>query len=242
MVEHFSVTDPVLDFCDAKGVRLRQAIYGETISLDSSGLATRLRDGYKGMIRTQGLGPQSNPTHRISAQFGHLYETADIKSRVLKTLPFQSLLSASADKDHFLETAEGFLSISQSCPIETKHPNLCQTARRFLGVGYLWGGNSILGIDCSGLIAACCFEAGIDCPADSGEQAKALGQELSFDHGLQAQDFVFWPGHVGMMLDHKTLIHANGHHMTTVSENLDDVIARIKSQTGHDVSCYRRLG
>jgi cell wall-associated NlpC family hydrolase len=33
--------------------------------------------------------------------------------------------------------------------------------------------------------------------------------------GLKRGDLVFWNGHVGIMTDSETLLHANGHHMMT---------------------------
>jgi cell wall-associated NlpC family hydrolase len=45
--------------------------------------------------------------------------------------------------------------------------------------------------------------------------------------GLRRGDLVFWKGHVGIMTDQKTLLHANGHHMMTVKEPLADAVARI---------------
>jgi cell wall-associated NlpC family hydrolase len=44
---------------------------------------------------------------------------------------------------------------------------------------------------------------------------------------LRRGDLVFWRGHVGIMLDQRTLFHANGHHMMTVREPLADAVARI---------------
>ena len=48
----------------------------------------------------------------------------------------------------------------------------------------------------------------------------------------QRGDLVFWHGHVGIMQDGKTLLHANAHHMAVASEPLDDAIARIAITAG----------
>ncbi|KKL52543.1 hypothetical protein LCGC14_2284430, partial [marine sediment metagenome] len=52
-------------------------------------------------------------------------------------------------------------------------------AQLFFGVPYLWGGNSVRGIDCSGLVQAACLASGIACPGDSDLQEVALGTRLS---------------------------------------------------------------
>jgi cell wall-associated NlpC family hydrolase len=58
--------------------------------------------------------------------------------------------------------------------------------------------------------------------------------------GLARGDLVFWPGHVGIMTDEFTLLHANGHHMSTVIEPVLAAAERIHRQTGQGVSGIRR--
>jgi hypothetical protein len=52
---------------------------------------------------------------------------------------------------------------------------------------------------------------------------------------------VFWKGHVGIMRDPVTLLHANGWHMKTVSEPLMQARARIAAHGGGQVASVRRL-
>ena len=63
-------------------------------------------------------------------------------------------------------------------------------------------------------------------PRDSDMQAHGLGEPVARE-ALQRGDLVFWKGHVGIMEDGETLLHANGHTMTVARENLDDAIRRI---------------
>ena len=44
---------------------------------------------------------------------------------------------------------------------------------------------------------------------------------------LARGDLVFWPGHVGMMLDGQRFIHANAFHMQVQIEPLAEAVARI---------------
>jgi hypothetical protein len=54
---------------------------------------------------------------------------------------------------------------------------------------------------------------------------------------------VFWKGHVGIMRDPVTLLHANGWHMKVVSEPLAEARARIAANGGGGgVTSVRRLG
>ena len=46
---------------------------------------------------------------------------------------------------------------------------------------------------------------------------------------LQRGDLIFWKGHVAIVRDAETIVHANAHHMATVIENTREAIARIKA-------------
>ncbi|MCY1246058.1 hypothetical protein D9M72_592590 [compost metagenome] len=63
-------------------------------------------------------------------------------------------------------------------------------------------------------------------PRDSDMQAAGLGTPISREE-LKRGDLVFWKGHVALMEDDETLIHANGHTMTVAREGLEASIKRI---------------
>ena len=97
-----------------------------------------------------------------------------------------------------------------------------------------------MGLDFSGLLQMAMKRGGLECPRDSNMQAKALGQPISKDAPFQRGDLVFWPGHVGIMVDASRLLHANGHHMQIVIEPLTEAVERI-AVTGTVVSDVRRM-
>ena len=113
------------------------------------------------------------------------------------------------------------------------------TAECFLGIPYYWGGKTSLGLDCSGLVQVALDSAGIAVPRDTDMQEKALG--LPVERGdVQRGDLVFWKGHVGVMTDRQTLLHANAFHMEVFAESLDQAIARIEQSAG-PVTSIKRL-
>jgi cell wall-associated NlpC family hydrolase len=94
------------------------------------------------------------------------------------------------------------------------------TARRFLGVPYLWGGCSPLGLDCSGFVQLVYRLHGIMLPRDADQQAE-VGVRVPVgetEPAVTAGDGVFFCSaetreritHVGLALDNRSFIHAAG--------------------------------
>jgi cell wall-associated NlpC family hydrolase len=86
-----------------------------------------------------------------------------------------------------------------------------------------------------------CHACAIDCPRDTDQQVEALGADIGEGDTLQRGDIVFWKGHVGLMADGKTLLHANAHHMSVAYEPLKDAAARIASAGEGPITARKRL-
>ena len=103
-----------------------------------------------------------------------------------------------------------------------REPDAVAVAERFLETPYLWGGRTSEGIDCSGLVQTALAAAG-DRVAARQRHAGGGARRARRDRRrapLARGDLVFWKGHVGIMRDPVTLLHANGWHMKTASEPL----------------------
>ena len=63
-------------------------------------------------------------------------------------------------------------------------------------------------------------------PRDSDMQAAGLGSPID-RADLRRGDLVFWKGHVAIMEDEETILHANGNTMNVAREGLSAAIERI---------------
>jgi len=88
-----------------------------------------------------------------------------------------------------------------------------ETARRYLGTPYLWGGTTCLGIDCSGFVQLCFRLAGYILPRDSYQQFAALATEPTGEPAPGDLLFFAKEGrivHVALSLGQGELLHAEG--------------------------------
>lgn len=223
-----------------------QMLFGESFALleihDGHGFGQAGRDGYVGYVPESCLAPAgAEATHRVGVLASHRYPAPDIRAPDPTLLPFGAEVAVTGEAGAFRRLAcGGFVPRAHLVPIDWREPDPVTTAESFLGVPYLWGGDSLLGIDCSGLVQAALRAAGRTCPRDSDQQA-AIGHALASGSPLQRGDLVFWRGHVGIMRDGETLLHANAHHMSVVSEPLAEACVRIAAAGFGAVTGCRRL-
>jgi cell wall-associated NlpC family hydrolase len=130
-------------------------------------------------------------------------------------------------------TPSGYVPARHLAPVDTHAPDFVAVAERFVGVPYLWGGKTGLGIDCSGLVQVALTADGIACPRDSDMQERALGEAVEADVArLRSGDLIFWKGHVAIARDADTLVHANAFHMAVAIEPIAAAVARIAADGG----------
>jgi cell wall-associated NlpC family hydrolase len=145
--------------------------------------------------------------------------------------------------DHYVGYVEAAaLATTPASPSPAQFDNAVDAARSFLGLAYLWGGRGGAGIDCSGLIQRSLAAEGLAAPRDSDMQRAALGRPVPVGEPIEAGDLIFFPGHVGMMVDGETLIHATRHHGAVVEELLSAVTVRIAAKRdGVGMIAHKRL-
>ncbi len=238
---------PVANLYSDQGTTLeRQFLFGEAfcVTAEQNGWAEGYRpsDQYAGFLRVDDLAGWADPSNRISDMGGHVYAVPNFKTVPMMHLPFQAEITVVGEEGHYVELAGGgFVHQQQVESLVAIEPDYVKTAERYLGVPYLWGGNTQYGLDCSGLVSAALKRAKIDCAADSGAQEKTVGERLTHSEPLQRGDFVFWEGHVGLIHGPDMLLHANGYHMKTVLEPFEQACTRILAAGNGPVTSRKRL-
>ncbi|NLR98564.1 C40 family peptidase [Rhizobium sp. P38BS-XIX] len=190
-------------------------------------------DGYVGYLPETAIKEGgAAPTHVVIPQRTFLYPEPELRKPHAAILSMGSLIhvagTAEARGNHYVVLEDGTAIFAKHVkPIgDNSGGDFVEVALRFLETPYLWGGRSGLGIDCSGLVQLALAMTGRAAPRDTDMQAAGLGQSIEREE-LKRGDFVFWKGHVAIMEDPETIIHANGHTMTVARENFADAIERI---------------
>jgi cell wall-associated NlpC family hydrolase len=229
---------------------LTEALKGERVTIydnNDEGWAwgQLAADRYVGWLPANALAPPAMPpTHKVVALRTFAFPGPSIKLPPLEALPLGARIAIARRQDRLAVTRSGaYVPAMHLAPIEIDESDYVAVAERFLGVPYLWGGKTALGLDCSGLVQVALTACGMSSPRDSDMQEAALGSSVTAaadNSNLRRGDLMFWKGHVAIVRDRATLLHANAFHMAVVVEPIADAVARIRG-TGTDISGIRRL-
>jgi cell wall-associated NlpC family hydrolase len=224
-----------------------EALHGETFMVFEDGAegwswGQLETDSYVGYVPTDALSAAApQPTHRVTALRTFLYPGPDLKlpARACLSLGCRLALAGAVETRgttyRLLEGGEGAVAAAHVAPLEAPpEGDFVAVAERFLGTPYLWGGRTSIGLDCSGLVQLALMAAGHGAPRDTALQEVMIGHAVAVGiaAGLHRGDLVFWPGHVGIMIDGEYMIHASGRQMAVVVEPLADAVGRIGAVTG----------
>jgi cell wall-associated NlpC family hydrolase len=241
--EPASVIVPVADLNRTEvGPRDRQLIYGDAVTVLHRSpewcYIQAEKDGYCGFVSSNALGSPQTATHHITAAASHVYTKPDFKSPDRTSLTFSSKITVLSTHERFAETSLGFIPIQHISPLDVTASDPAAIAALFIGTPYLWGGNSRWGIDCSGLAQTALLACATPCLGDSDQQ-QTIG--TAAQGAYERNDLLFWKGHVALVTDPKTLIHANANSMSTRYESIESAIQRIKASGDGPVTAHRRL-
>jgi cell wall-associated NlpC family hydrolase len=229
------ITTPIaaiLKRSEADAPQTSQALMGETCLVfeNKNGWAwVKLnRDHYVGYINAAALTAQiTPPTHKVIVPSTLIYPKPDLKTSPVQFIMRNAEVCVTAIHGNYAELKSGgFVSAKHLSTLQHCETDFVAVAEEYLHVPYFWGGKSVQGIDCSGLVQTALHACGTESPRDSDMQENVLGTLVKDQNNLKRGDLIFWQGHVGIMQNATQLLHANGHAMKTTSEPLAYVVAR----------------
>lgn len=181
----------------------------------------------------------------FTEQYGMAFSEPDEESMPVTDLVIGNIVSRVTEKDGYTQVKYpdgrlGWVRSSHLAPAEVvffKTPmqeNLVQTALRYHGIPYLWGGTSSKTIDCSGLVCNIYFMNGIQMPRDADMQA-LIGRELTTEFisdPLEPGDLLFFGrkasegqeenvSHVAMYIGNGEYIHSAGYRERVSINSMD---------------------
>lgn len=207
---------------------------------------TLARDSYRGWVVDAALIPDvvSDPheiSHYISKPSSLIFARPDIKSPLMQRLYYGSpILASQADGGFHRLASGGFIHRRHIAAQSIVEADPVAVAMRFAGAPYLWGGRTCDGIDCSALVQTALLACGVACPRDTGDQ-RAVFAAYTITDSYRRGDLLFFPGHVGIMVDDTNLLHANAFWMTTLVEPLTAVVDRFSPAVVDPILAVIRL-
>lgn len=185
----------------------------------------KLRDGYEGWISNYQWvtdSGQDDNKKKIRSHFVRIYDSPEENRRCLRDATIGTNLRILDTKNNWSQVilpdgVKGWVESShfRSFPPASRE-GVIELANEFIGYPYYWGGRSVKGFDCSGLIQTIFALVGIPLPRDAWMQYRD-GNEINCEmKDGPAGDLYFFGEqgtkitHVGLAIGNGDLIHARG--------------------------------
>ena len=220
----------------------RQLIHGDPVTVidrqEGYAFVMAAKDGFCGWLKEAELTAEITPTHRVISPATHLYSGPKVQAEKLLPLYLNAHVQLLEVEGKWARSTAGYIPLSHLAPIAQKAKDPVTVAETLLHAPYYWGGNSVAGVDCSGLVQLSFHACGKSIAGDSDLQA--LGGKEVAQGSEQRGDLIFWKGHVALIAGDDLILHANAHHMCVAFEGLSAAIARIEAQGDGPVTARRR--
>lgn len=230
-----------------------QLLYGELVEIiETEERWTKIRnlsDDYQGWVDKKMLTPLTENDFKL---------IADLQVFCLKTsycqvnkmsaepvlLPGASLFRPDFSKFHDKTTLKADIACFSNKQAKSGN-EVVDTALSFLNSPYLWGGKTVLGIDCSGLVQVAYKCCGYQLPRDASQQISVGMEVKSLSESLPG-DIAFFINdknrihHVGILISKNEIVHASG---WVKCETIDEtgIISKDTGKYTHMLSAIRRL-
>lgn len=246
IISHSSL---MLDDPEKKNV-ISEAIFGERIEilkkLNNWALIKLLNDNYKGWIDSQNIGLLPKSNYKIIVLRSFIKKYPNVKSEDIDYLTFGSEIYVETFENGWAKIKLtsfhlqnfGYIYRKDIEKILNFKNDWVEVAKNFVNTPYRWGGRTSLGLDCSALLQTALKSIGLFIPRDTKDQIVCDYLEGISCEEINRGTIIFWKGHVGIMLDEYTLIHANGFHMKVKIEPFTDICLRMKDER---ILAYKKI-
>lgn len=216
------------------GKKDSQMLHGETFIVQKSNNGWSYGhselDGYTGWVDDSHLLLiNQRSRYAVICLMTNAYAAPDYKTTPAQSFSFMSRvdIDSTMTKDGLVLLRDSALWLPENHlmavgALAANPVDIVDTALLFNDCPYVYGGRTAQGIDCSGLVQLAMQRNGLSCPRDASQQENIIGNAVTSPN-LQGGDIVYFPGHVGIMKDDKTIINATMRHMKVIVENIDDL-------------------
>lgn len=201
---------------------INQLLFGEAVEiLEAKGkrwwLIRSLHDGYKGWIANNLIEEFTAEQAKTQSLYvaANLFNTIKINTESM-TVPLGSSLPFYEKGKGHIGNAEYVFNgpVKNISDITADAATVKKLTRSWLNAPYLWGGRTIMGVDCSGFVQVVFNMMGIQLPRDARLQAKK-GKLVKKLADAKTGDLAFFNDkeeivHVGILLSNEKIIHASG--------------------------------
>lgn len=226
-----------------------QVLFGETYEvLEQEKKFTKIKlnfDGYTGWISNESVCENNTDNRNDSIKIVSEPHATIIYKNNNETnlIPGGAECLFSIEKEEYANNNQSYTFINEG--FYSVDEDVYKLAMKYLNAPYLWGGRTIMGIDCSGLVQIAFKIKNIKLPRDASQQI-LLGKTIESLSQARKGDLAFFNNqaggitHVGILDGNGKIIHSSG--MVRIEIITEDGILNQQSNSiSHQLHSIKRL-